>query len=133
MSVTDRPLSPHLQIYRWQITMLLSIMHRATGIVLFFGLVLLAGWLVAVSAGPENYTRLRDGLVSPPGLAVLLLITYAFCYHLSNGIRHLFWDVGVGFEKRQYRASGWAVVIVSIVLTALVAAVAGGVFAGAGA
>lgn len=117
MSDVDRPLSPHLQVYRWQITMVLSIFHRATGVAMSFGLMLLVLWLVTAATGPEAYTRLRDLLASPIGLIILSGLTFALFFHLCNGIRHLFWDVGMGFEKAQYHGSGWAVVIVSLVLT----------------
>ena len=73
---------------------------------------------------PEAYTHLRDVLASPPGLIILVGLTFSFCLHLGNGIRHLFWDLGLGFEKAQYFASGWTVVIASIVLTVVLLAVA---------
>ena len=113
----DRPLSPHLQIYRWQITMVLSILHRATGVAMSLGLMLLVLCLITASTGPEAYTSLRELLSSPVGVLVLVGLTYALCFHLCNGVRHLFWDAGMGFEKAQFHASGWIVVIVSLVLT----------------
>ena len=124
MAETDRPVSPHLQIYRWQITMLTSILHRATGVANALGILLLVGWLIAAANGPEAYTHLRDVLASPPGLIILAGLTFSFCFHLGNGIRHLFWDLGLGFEKAQYFASGWTVVIASIVLTVVLVAIA---------
>lgn len=119
MREDSRPLSPHLQIYRWQITMTLSILHRASGIVLSVGALFLVYWLVALSHGPEEYARVRNMLASLPGQLALIGWTAALFYHLCNGIRHLFWDAGVGFEMTTVRRSGWAVVIVSAVLTIL--------------
>ncbi|MBT8136432.1 MAG: succinate dehydrogenase, cytochrome b556 subunit [Gammaproteobacteria bacterium] len=127
MSEANRPLSPHLQIYRWQITMFLSIMHRATGMAMAFGLLLLALWLITAASGPEAYTRLRELLASPVGIVVLLGLAFSLFLHLCNGVRHLFWDAGVGFEKNQYRASGWIVVVASLALTAIAAMIATGV------
>ncbi len=117
MTEDSRPLSPHLQIYRWQITMLMSILHRASGIVLSVGAVFLVYWLVALSHGPEDYAAVRALLASLPGQIALLGWTAALYYHLCNGIRHLFWDAGAGFEMTTVRRSGWAVVIVSLALT----------------
>ncbi len=117
MSDVDRPLSPHLQVYRWQITMVMSIVHRATGVALAIGLMLLVLWVVAAATGPEAYTHLRELLATPLGLLILAGLTFALFFHLCNGVRHLFWDAGMGFEKNQYHASGWMVVVVSLVLT----------------
>lgn len=117
MSEESRPLSPHLQIYRWQITMTLSILHRASGIVLSVGALFLVYWLVAISHGPESYAQVRSLLGTVVGQIALVGWTAALFYHLCNGIRHLFWDAGVGFEMTTVRRSGWAVVIVSTLLT----------------
>ena len=129
MSEENRPLSPHLQIYRWQITMFLSILHRATGVAMALGLLLLGLWLVTAASGPEAYTRLRELLASPVGIIVLLGLAFSLFLHLCNGVRHLFWDAGLGFEKNQYRASGWMVVVASLALTAIAAMIATGVTA----
>lgn len=131
MPQPNRPLSPHLQVYRWQITMLLSILHRATGVALSTGIVLLVGWLLAAAAGPEAYTRLREVLGSVPGLVIVGGIVYSLAFHLCNGIRHLFWDAGLGFEKHEYYATGWTVVVASVLITTGVFALAYGVLAGA--
>ncbi|MEL7450348.1 MAG: succinate dehydrogenase, cytochrome b556 subunit [Pseudomonadota bacterium] len=120
MAANQRPLSPHLQVYRPQITSVLSIFHRITGVILAFGAVMLVLWLVALANGPEGYTLLVEVLASPIGLLVLAGWTYAMFYHLCNGIRHLFWDAGVGFELSQAKTSGWIVVAASITLTVLV-------------
>lgn len=117
MAVSDRPLSPHLQVYKPQLTSVLSITHRATGVVLAMGLLLLTYWLIALAAGPESYTYARALLASWIGKLVLLAFSFALFYHLCNGIRHMFWDVGLGFEIKAAYASGWAVVVVSAALT----------------
>ena len=124
MAANQRPLSPHLQIYRPQITSVLSILHRMTGLFLAFGAMFLVLWLIALASGPERYTLVLELLVSPPGLIMLAGWTFAMFYHLCNGIRHLFWDAGMGFELPQATMSGWAVVIASAVLTVAVWAVA---------
>jgi len=118
MSVKNRPMAPHLQVYRWQITMVLSILHRATGTVLSLGFLLLVGWLVAAASGVDAYRQIGGLLSSGLGQLILLGISFCFFYHLGNGIRHLAWDAGWGFEIPQVYASGWSVVIFSIVLTA---------------
>jgi succinate dehydrogenase / fumarate reductase cytochrome b subunit len=119
MAVSDRPLSPHLQVYKPQLTSVLSITHRATGVVLAMGLLLLAYWLIALAAGPESYSNARALLGSWFGKLVLLGFSFALFYHLCNGIRHMFWDAGLGFELKSAYASGWTVVAVSAALTAL--------------
>jgi len=111
-------MAPHLQVYRWQITMVLSILHRATGTVLSIGFLLLVGWLVAAAAGVDAYRQIGGLLSSGLGQLILVGISFCFFYHLGNGIRHLAWDAGWGFEIPQVYASGWSVVIFSIVLTA---------------
>ena len=112
-----RPLSPHLQVYRLPLPALLSISHRATGVVLAAGSLVLAYWLVAVAGGAETFAQAQALLGSIPGRIVLLAITFSLFYHLANGIRHLFWDAGVGFELRTVHASGVVVVVASVVLT----------------
>lgn len=119
MPVRPRPLSPHLQIYRWQIGNSLSILHRATGLALAFGLVALAFWLVALAGGEESYRTAYRAFASPIGLLFLAGWSFAFFYHLFNGIRHLFWDAGWGFERAQRHASGWFAVIGSTAATAI--------------
>lgn len=119
MGQANRPLSPHLDIYRWQITNTLSILHRMTGVVLTTGAVALAIWLVALASGPDAYLGVMDLLGSPPGLLLLFGWSFCFFYHLCNGIRHLCWDAGWGFELPRMRATGMTVVAGSIVLTVL--------------
>jgi succinate dehydrogenase / fumarate reductase, cytochrome b subunit len=114
----NRPLSPHLLIYRPQITSVLSILHRMTGVALAMGLLLLTYWLSAAAYGPAAFARAQEFLGSWIGLLMLFGWTFCIFYHLCNGIRHLFWDVGLGLELTALRASGIAVVIISLVLTA---------------
>lgn len=117
MSTTGRPLSPHIGIYKPQITSVLSILHRATGVFLCLGAVVFAWWLIALALGPEPYAAVRSALGSWVGRLLLFAWTFSFFYHLCNGIRHLFWDAGIGFELPTVQASGKAVVAASIALT----------------
>ena len=119
MSSPGRPLSPHLFIYRWPITMTLSILHRVTGVVLTVGLILYAAWLMAAAADAGPYLQLTGLLDSLLGRAVLVGFSAAFFFHLGNGIRHLFWDAGRGLEKSQANASAWFVVGWTIAATLL--------------
>ncbi len=118
MAQGNRPLSPHLQIYRPQLTMVLSFLHRLTGIALAPGAVLLVYWLLAVAAGPARFVTAQSLMGSWFGTVVLVGFSYALFYHLCNGIRHLCWDAGWGFDLDTAYASGWAMVGASIVLTA---------------
>lgn len=117
MMPRERPLSPHLQVYRWQITMTMSILHRATGVALAAGAFLFAWWLVAVALGPEAYADFRECLASPLGLVALFGFSFALIYHTFNGIRHLLWDVGFGYEIPKFYATGWAVTALTAVVT----------------
>ena len=112
-----RPLSPHLQVYRLPLLALLSISHRATGVLLVAGSLVLVYWLTAVASGPDAFSQAQAILGSIPGRAFLLVITFSLFYHLSNGIRHLFWDAGLGFELRTAHASGILVIVAAVVLT----------------
>src|SRR5260370_24200255 len=120
---TARPLSPHLQIYRWQLTMAMSILHRFTGIALSLGTVLLVWWLVAAADGPEAYAGVQWFLGSWIGLVLLFGWTVALFYHLCNGIRHLWWDTGRGLDLKSVYASGWAVIAATRSLTILASGV----------
>jgi succinate dehydrogenase / fumarate reductase cytochrome b subunit len=111
-------LSPHLFIYRFGYTMSLSILHRITGLVLSLGFVLLGGWLTALSCGESTYQRLTSGGAALLLRIVLALWLLAFLYHLANGVRHLFWDAGMGLERAQARRSA-AIVLVSVAVVAL--------------
>ncbi len=117
MTEVNRPLSPHLSVYRWQVTNTLSILHRLTGVVLSAGAMVFTVWLAAIAGGPDAYLGVIGMLRSPPGVLLLAGATFCFFYHLCNGIRHLFWDAGYGFEIRRARASGLAVVGLATVLT----------------
>ncbi len=117
MATDNRPLSPHLQVYRPQLTTVLSISHRATGIVLSLGMAVVVVWLLALSSGPEAYDRFIGLLASIPGLVFLLVWTFSLFFHLFNGIRHLLWDAGWLLDLRGAYASGWTVVVLSILLT----------------
>jgi succinate dehydrogenase / fumarate reductase cytochrome b subunit len=117
MATDNRPLSPHLQVYRPQLTTVLSISHRATGIVLSLGMVVVVVWLLALASGPEAYDRFNGLLASVPGLILLLVWTFSLFFHLLNGIRHLLWDAGWLLDLRGAYASGWTVVVLSILLT----------------
>ena len=119
MNSSHRPLSPHLQVYRPQLTSVLSITHRATGIGLSFGIILLITWLVAAAAGVNYFNMVNSVITSWFGKLVLLGFTWARFYHLCNGIRHLFWDAGIGLEIEQVNLSGWLVLIGTILLTLL--------------
>ena len=124
MPSQERPLSPHLQVYRWQLTSVMSILHRMTGVALAVGTLLLVYWLIAAAAGPEAFGAAQGFIGSIVGRILLFGWTIALFYHLCNGIRHLFWDAGHGFELRTAYASGWAVVVVTAVLS-VVAWIAG--------
>jgi succinate dehydrogenase / fumarate reductase cytochrome b subunit len=114
-----RPLSPNIQIYRPQLTSVLSIANRISGVVLSLGAVVLVIWLLAAAAGPEAYAVVQGALASWLGQVVLFGCTFAFFLHLCGGIRHLVWDMGHGYELRSIYASGWAVVAGSVALTVL--------------
>jgi succinate dehydrogenase / fumarate reductase cytochrome b subunit len=109
-SLRPRPLSPHLQIYRWQLTSVLSILHRASGIALSGGAVFLVWWLAAAASGPEAYGAFASTVGSILGRLFLLGWTLAFFYHLANGVRHLWWDTGRGLDLPSVYRSGWGVV-----------------------
>lgn len=117
MAAHDRPLSPALQVYRWHLLMTLSIAHRASGVFLALGAVVLVVWLLALSAGPEAHARVTSLIASIPGLVLLFAWSAALFYHLCNGIRHLFWDTGRGYELPVAYASGYAVVVATVILT----------------
>ena len=114
---SKRPLSPHLQIYRWEWTMALSIAHRATGIALTAGALYLVWWLLAIAAGPDAYATVSAFSGSIIGRLMLLGWTFALFYHLCNGVRHLVWDAGVGLDLKTSSLSAALVVIAAIVLT----------------
>ena len=123
MPGASRPLSPYW-IYRWQITMWLSSLHRITGLLLSLGAVALAVWLIALASGPAAFADVQAVYGSAWFKLPLIAWTFCICLHLTNGIRHLCWDVGLGFGRSQTRTSGWVVVLVTLVVTAAFALLA---------
>ena len=119
MSTSRRPLSPHLSIYRWPITMTLSILHRATGVALSVGLLAFAAWLMAAAGGAARYADFQAIAGSLPGRIALVGWSAAFFFHLANGVRHLVWDTGRGFAREQAGTSAWFVVVFTVVATAI--------------
>ncbi|MDR3506598.1 MAG: succinate dehydrogenase, cytochrome b556 subunit [Caulobacteraceae bacterium] len=105
-----RPLSPHMQVWRWHITMLGSILHRATGVALYGGAVILAGWVASLAAGPDVFGAYKAILGSILGKLVLFGLTFSIFFHLANGLRHLAWDAGKGFEPRTADMTGAAAI-----------------------
>jgi succinate dehydrogenase / fumarate reductase cytochrome b subunit len=120
MPANARPTSPHLQIYRWQIQMVASILHRATGVALAVGTLLLLTALLALASGPRAYTAVSAFCASWIGTLLLLGWTWALAFHFANGIRHLLQDLGWGFLPAQFVRNGWAAGIGSLVLTVLI-------------
>ena len=114
----ERPLSPFM-MYRWQYSNTLSILNRATGCALTAGLLLFVYWLVAAASGPEAYASAQRVFAHPVTMILLVGFSFSFFYHLLNGVRHLVWDAGHGFEKATARASGWLAFLGAIVLTAI--------------
>lgn len=131
MAQAKRPLSPHLQVYRWGLHMLLSILHRATGVGLGAGTLLLAWWLIAAATGDEAFACVQNILQSPFGRLILLGFTWALMLHLCNGIRHLFWDAGQGFELSTVKLSNILVLLGSVLLTLVTWAFGYGLIGGA--
>jgi succinate dehydrogenase / fumarate reductase cytochrome b subunit len=119
-----RPLSPHVQIYRWPLSMALSILHRITGVGLGLGTVLLTWWLVSAATSEAAFAKAQWFMGSPIGLLLLFGWSLSLIFHFFSGIRHLVWDAGIGFDAPQYNNSGWAVVIATGVSTVLVWVVA---------
>ncbi|HEX4971148.1 MAG TPA: succinate dehydrogenase, cytochrome b556 subunit [Steroidobacteraceae bacterium] len=118
-STRRRPLSPFLTVYRWQYTMALSILHRVTGCALSVGLLLFVYWLVAAASGSAAYQTAQSFFAHPLIRILLVGFSFAFFYHLLNGVRHMTWDTGHGLERKQARLSGWIVFLGAIACTAL--------------
>ncbi|MEH6455447.1 MAG: succinate dehydrogenase, cytochrome b556 subunit [Cocleimonas sp.] len=112
-----RPMSPHLQIYKLPFTAKLSILHRGTGAVLFAGLILMVMVLLSISGGAESWSSMQAFLSSFIGKFILFGFTFCIYYHMCNGIRHLFWDIGKGLELEDAKKSGLAVIAASVFLT----------------
>ena len=113
-----RPLSPHLQVYRPQLTSVMSIMHRASGAILATGSLLVALWLVALAAGATFFNLLADAMLHPLGQFVMFGYSLALVYHGLNGIRHLMWDLRIGLEIKQVYQSGYLVLGLTVLVTA---------------
>ncbi len=113
----SRPLSPFTSIWRWHITMVTSILHRASGVVLLAGSVLFCLWLLALALGEERYTQMMGILASAPGRLVLFGCTLALFFHLLNGVRHLVWDMGHGFEPKTANRASWLILVLAILLS----------------
>jgi len=124
MTNIERPLSPHLQVYKWPLAMAISILHRITGVALAIGAVLMVAIFIAVAAGPDSYEAIRSVLSSKVGKVFLFLWTLGLFLHLFNGIRHLFWDAGYGFEKSTTTKSGIFVLLATFALSIAVWALA---------
>lgn len=121
---SKRPLSPHLSVYRPQITSVLSIFHRASGVAMAGSMILIVWWLLAAATGSEYFAFVDGMLTSIIGYLILIGSAFAFFYHFCNGIRHMWWDIGNGFELEKVTQSGYAVLVGSVVLTAILLFVA---------
>ncbi len=119
MDSVERPLSPHLQVYKPQLTSVLSITHRATGVFLSLGSLLLSCWLVGLATSESAFANLNIHINAWYGQVILAAFVFSLFYHLSNGIRHLCWDVGIGLDISTTYKSGYAIIASSIILTAL--------------
>ena len=117
MNDSKNPLSPHLQIYRWHISSLLSITHRISGVVNLLALILIFFWLVFLSLGESNYELFLISINSFFGKFILIGFTWSMCFHICSGIRHLAWDMGYGFEIKTANISGILVILSSLVTT----------------
>jgi succinate dehydrogenase cytochrome b subunit len=113
----SRPLSPFTTIWRWHVTMVTSILHRASGVALYGGVFVLVAWLVAVAAGETQYMKLMTLMASMPGKVLLFGFTLSLSFHLLNGVRYLFWGRGIGYDKAAADRSAWLVIALSAVLT----------------
>ena len=116
----ERPLSPHLSVFRPLITMVMSIVHRITGAGLYFGMLFLAWWLVAAASGPDAFATANAFFGSLLGRLILLGFTWALIHHMLGGIRHLVWDAGYGFDKDIATRAAWASLVGSVSLTLIV-------------
>jgi succinate dehydrogenase / fumarate reductase cytochrome b subunit len=121
----ERPLSPHLQVWRWHITMLTSILHRVTGVGLYLGALIAAAWAVSLASGPEAYATFKAVLGSPLGKVLLFGMSLSLFYHLANGIRHVVWDLGHGLDVKSANASAALVLAFAVAATVAVWVIAG--------
>ena len=113
-----RPLSPHLQIYRLQINMVMSIVHRITGAALYFGTLLVVAWLLAAATGPDAFAYVNGLLATWPGMVIIVGYTWALIHHMLGGLRHFVWDTGAGFDIATVNLMSWATIVLSVLLTA---------------
>ena len=120
MNDSNNPLSPHLQIYRWHISSLLSITHRISGIINLLALIFIFFWLIVLSFGETNYELFLLAINSFIGKFILIGFTWSMCFHILSGIRHLVWDLGYGFEIKTANISGALVIIFSLALTVII-------------
>lgn len=120
MADTQRPLSPHMGIYKWQVQMVTSIVHRATGIALSVGTLLVLWGVFSLASGEDSYNQFKICMGSPIGMILMLGWSWSLFYHLCNGIRHLFQDGGMGYAIPQFIRSSWASIIGSVLLTIIV-------------
>ena len=118
--LVHRPLSPHLQVYRWPLSMALSITHRVTGVGLGIGTLLLTGWLITAATSQSAFDSFQYFLGSAIGMFLLFCWTLALVFHLLTGLRHLWWDTGHGFEAKDYQNTGFAVLVGTAVLTVMI-------------
>ena len=118
-------MSPHLQVWRWHVTMLTSILHRVTGVGLYLGALIVAAWAISLASGPEAYGTFKAVLGSPIGKFVMFGMTLSLFYHLANGVRHLMWDLGKGLDVKSANASAYTVFGFTIAATIAVWAIAG--------
>jgi len=112
---TRRPISPHLQVYRPQLTAVLSSLHRLSGLALTLGAIGIAGWVITLALGERAYAAFQHILTSTLGQTLLASFAVAFFYHLANGVRHLAWDIGIGFELHVVYRSGWLVIALTAI------------------
>lgn len=119
MSIPKRPLSPHLQVYSPQLTSVLSILHRGTGLFLVLGTAMVAFWVILLALGQDMFAVYQTWLESLIGKTLFVVWSFSLFYHLANGIRHLLWDAGWGYEIERVYMTGWIVVSISVVLTGL--------------
>jgi succinate dehydrogenase / fumarate reductase, cytochrome b subunit len=118
--MAPRPMSPHLSIYRFRVNMVLSIMHRITGVANYWGCLLLMAWLVSAAMGDAQYNLVASFLGSPIGLVILVGFTWSVMHHMLGGIRHFIWDAGYGFSVPSVRALSWGTLFGSLSLTAVI-------------
>lgn len=115
-----RPLSPHIQIYKWPPAMLMSILHRITGGALYVGTILLAVWLISAATGPENFDYVSSWFATIPGKLILFGYTWALIHHMLGGLRHFLWDTGRGYDLKLIDQLSWGTLVASIAITLLI-------------